>query len=139
MKRSNLFYTLPSLFLNAESMLSAANDMTNKFPFFNIYQDKEKDSYLIEVAVAGFSKQDLEVTNDNGILVINGKRMTDSLPDAYQNLVSLYRNIALRNFSRKFMIGLDYEVGKVALKNGILSVEVNRVAPVKKSQIDIED
>lgn len=138
MKRSNLFDTLPSLFLNADSLFSAANEMANKFPFFNIYQDKEKDSYFIEVAVAGFGKQDLEVTNDNGILVINGRRVTDGLPDAYQNLVSVYRNIALRNFTRKFVIGLDYEVGKVTLKNGILTVEINRVAPVKKSQIEID-
>jgi molecular chaperone IbpA len=139
MKRSNLFDSIPNLFPSAESMLTAMHEVADKFPFFNIFHDKEKDSVLIEIAVAGFGKQDLEVLNDNGVLVINGRKATEGMPSGYQQLVAVYRNIALRNFTRKFIIGLDYEVGKVSLKDGILKILINRIVPSKKSSITIED
>lgn len=139
MKRSNLFDSIPSLFPSAESLLSAMHEVADKFPFFNVFQDKEKDCVLIEVAVAGFGKQDLEVLNDNGVLVINGRKATEGMPEGYQDLVAVYRNIALRNFTRRFIIGLDYEVGKVSLKDGILKIQINRIEPAKKSSITIED
>lgn len=139
MKKHNLFDTLPNLFPTAETIFTAASEMANKFPYFNIYHDKDKDNYLIELAVAGFSKQDLEVANDNGILVINGKKLEDSMPQEYAEWLALYRNIALRNFTRKFVIGLDYEVSKVQLKDGILKISINRIAQTKKSKLNIED
>lgn len=112
------------------------NKTIEKFPFWNGYHNKDQDSYVIEVALAGFDKQDVTVTCNNGIVSINGNK---TLPDYLENMVSFYRGIALRSFSREFMIGKLYEVTKVQMKNGILTIHVSKVGSEKDNSIPIED
>ena len=112
------------------------NKTIDKFPFWNGYHDKEQDTYIIELALAGFDKQDISVTSNNGVVTVNGNK---ALPDYLENMVSFYRGIALRSFSREFMIGKLYEVTKVQMKNGILTIHVSKVGSEKDNSIPIED
>ena len=128
---STLFSKLPMLGLD-----DFISKTAEKFPFYNSYHDKEHDTYVIELAVAGFDKQDVTVSCDNGIITVNGNK---TMPDYLENMVAMYRGIALRSFTREFMIGKLYEVTKVQLKNGILTIHVEKTEPVKANTIPIED
>lgn len=128
---ANLFSKLPMI--GFDDLISKA---TEKFPFWNGYHNKESDSYVLELAVAGFDKQDITVNCDNGIITVNG---TKTLPDYLENMVSFYRGIALRSFSREFMIGKLWEVTKVHMKNGILTIHVAKVEASKATSIPIDD
>ncbi len=128
---SKLFGKLPAI--GFEDFLSSGAE---KFPYFNLHYNKEADSYLIEVAVAGFAKSDLNVTCSKGILVINGKRHDPS--ESFAGFATLWSSIALRSFSRSFVLGNRHEVGKVTLDKGILSVTIVPVDQPASTSIPID-
>ena len=126
-----LFSRLPMIGL--EEFIS---NTAQKFPYYNTYRDEDSDSYVIEVAVAGFDKQDLTISCEGGIVTLNGHK---TMPDYVEKMVAMYRGIAFRSFSKEFMIGKLYEVTKVQLKNGILTIHVGKTEPTKTNTIPIEE
>jgi molecular chaperone IbpA len=128
---ANLFSKLPMI--GFDDLVSKT---VEKFPFWNGYHNKDTDSYVLELAVAGFDKQDITVTCDNGILTVNGNK---TVPDYVENMVNFYRGIALRSFSREFMIGKLWEVTKVQMKNGMLTIHVTKSDVSRTNSIPIED
>lgn len=86
------------------------------FPPFNIR--KENDNlYIIEMAVAGFSKNELNVEIDKGILKVSGNYNNSPL---HENFV--YKGISEKNFERQFVISDSIEVKNAELINGILRI-----------------
>lgn len=85
------------------------------------------DDYLLTMAVAGFSKDDIEVTVNNGTLVVTGE-----IIDSDDDLTYLHKGIATRKFTRTFALGEYMEVAEAEMENGLLNISVKRVIPEDK-------
>jgi molecular chaperone IbpA len=86
----------------------------------------DEDTYKISLAVAGFSKDDIDVSVDNGTLIIKGEivEVTDA--------EVVHKGIAGRKFVRSFALGEYMEVTSAELKDGMLHVNVVRIVPEDK-------
>jgi molecular chaperone IbpA len=96
------------------------------YPPYNVLKYSE-DSYALELAVAGFSKDEVDVTVKDGSLIISGEKLQVEDDDYF-----LHRGIATRKFTRSFALGEFMEVEEADMNDGILSVTINRVVPEEK-------
>jgi len=94
------------------------------YPPYNIVETGE-NTYEVQVAVAGFSQGDLEITVKDGELIITGSK-TDTLPEGY---VVRHQGISARKFIRTFSLGDYVEVKTAIAKDGILTVKLERIVP----------
>lgn len=103
------------------------------YPPYNIKQTGE-NTYVIEMAVAGFGKQDLELELQDGKLTIKGSISSAPEADDY-----LYKGIADRSFTRQFVLADTVEVKNADLINGMLKIWLERFIPEgkKPKKIDI--
>ena len=86
----------------------------------------DEDTFQVSLAVAGFSKDDIEVTVEDGTLKVSGEivEVTDA--------EVLHKGIAARKFTRSFALGEYMEVSSASLENGMLSIKVVRELPEEK-------
>ena len=103
------------------------NATSTGFPPYNIRKDGE-NNYVIEMALAGFGKKDIEVEVADGTLSIRSVKEEDSDHDVNQ----IYRGIAYRKFERKFTLADAVVVNGAKLENGMLLVDLERVVPEEK-------
>ena len=96
------------------------------YPPYNIRKDGET-KYFIEMAVAGFSEEDLEVELKEGILSVQSKPLNEEDETTY-----VHRGIAKRTFERSFTLSDDVIVKGCDLNNGMLIVELEKVIPEEK-------
>ena len=111
---------------------SGNNNVTN-YPPYNIINESNTES-IVEMAVAGFSPDELDITVENNVLKIVGKRDV-KLDDAkYQ-----HKGIAYRNFERTFALSDYIEVNGASCAEGILRVYLEKVVPedMKPRKINI--
>jgi len=111
-----------SLFDNFETRF--ANQINNNYPPFNILKHDE-NSYEIEIAVTGFDPSEITVEVDQNQLVVKGHR--EDADDA--DTVYLQRGLATRDFTRSWTLAEHMEVGEGRIKNGVLTIALNRVIP----------
>ncbi len=95
------------------------------YPPYNIEQVGD-DGIRITIAVAGFTKDDLDVALEENQLVIRGKRRGEQ---DEQDRVFLHRGIAARQFQRAFVLADGIEVVGAALDSGLLSIDLRRPSP----------
>jgi molecular chaperone IbpA len=107
---------------------------SNSYPPYNIEQLDEND-YRIDMAVAGFSMEDIDITVQDGRLIIEGSKAKDARQD---NKKYLYRGIANRNFAQEFKLADHIEVKEATLENGMLSIALERIIPEEKKPRKIE-
>ena len=100
------------------------------FPPYNIRKEGDYH-YVIEMALAGFSKEDIEVEVADGTLSVR----SDKKDDVADNL---YRGISFRKFNRKFTLSDDIVVNDAALDNGMLTINLERIVPEEKKPRLIE-
>lgn len=100
----------------------AANLKDNGFPPHNIIKDEENE-YTIEVAVAGYGKDDLSVSLDKNVLNINGEKQNKKEHDY------VHRGISSRKFNKSFTLSEHVDVYGSELKDGILSIKLIRLVP----------
>lgn len=86
-----------------------------------------EDKFKIEVAVAGFTEEDIVVTLEKSVLVIEGK---DSSTESDRNY--MYKGIGNRKFNKSFNLAEFIEVVDVTLQNGILTVSLEKNIPEEK-------
>lgn len=105
------------------------------YPPYNITKNGET-SYTIQLAVAGFDKNDIDITLQDGKLKISG-----SIPEKNDGIEYLYKGIAGRTFARVFEIADGVEIESAELVNGILSINLRRIIPEEKKakRIEISD
>ena len=86
----------------------------------------DEDTFQVSLAVAGFSKDDIEVTVEEGTLKVSGEivEVTDA--------EVLHKGIAARKFTRSFALGEYMEVSSASLENGMLNIKVVREVPEEK-------
>jgi molecular chaperone IbpA len=93
------------------------------YPPYNILRVSETE-YHIELAVAGFEEDELDVETQNGELSVRGDSKRD-----YQDATYVHQGIANRNFTRTFALADNVEVKGAMVKNGILTVKLEAVVP----------
>jgi len=99
------------------------------YPPYNIERLTHEDGTVklrITLAVAGFAPDDLDVTVEDSQLVIRGHQ-SDDVDHEY-----LHRGIASRQFQRVFVLADGMKVENAQLKNGLLSIDLNRPQPEKQ-------
>ena len=86
----------------------------------------DEDTYKLSIAVAGFAKENVNVTVDNGTLIIKGEIV--DVTDAEV----VHKGIAGRKFVRSFALGEYMEVTGAELKDGMLHINIDRIVPEEK-------
>ena len=109
------------LFNNVERRF--ANQVQNNYPPYNVLKHDD-NHFEIEIAVAGFEKEDIKIEVDQDQLIIKGQRLKDDDSDKY-----LHRGLAARDFERSWTLAEYMEVGDAELTNGILRVKLTRIVP----------
>tara|TARA_E500000331_G_C16875953_1_gene548317 strand:+ start:78 stop:536 length:459 start_codon:yes stop_codon:yes gene_type:complete len=115
------------------------NGTVGNFPPYNIVKTG-KNTYNIELALAGFNKKDIEVEYEDNNLVVKSKKVEKSEADETtdENGNVLHRGISKRSFTRAFTIASDVEVKGAELKDGLLTVALERIIPDAKKARSIE-
>jgi len=98
------------------------------FPPYNI-QKTEDYKFEIEMALAGFSKKDIEVEVAEGVLTVKSMKDKDT---GSTDEFTLYKGISQRNFKRKFTLADDIVVNGAELKDGMLTISLERIVPEEK-------
>ena len=106
--------------------VSAQQGNTN-YPPYNIVQVSD-DEYKISIAVAGFSLDNLAVTKDKKILVVEGKQNMGELIDE-ESVNYLHKGISERSFRREFQLADHVEITNAHLELGILNIHLKREVP----------
>jgi len=102
------------------------NKNSTKYPPYNLIK-MDEETYLIELAVAGFAEEDFDIELHDNILTIKA-HIGD--PDVGVNYIHKY--IAARSFERKFTLADTIEVMGVQLVNGMLQVRLENIVPEEK-------
>ena len=126
-----------NLFDDFDRMLSFNSASINHYPPYNIRKINDTD-YVIELAVAGFGKKDIEVKSQENTLTIKSKDKKEEVLDKDEDI--LHRGISQRSFTRSFTVAEDVVVKGADLKDGLLSVKLERIIPEEKKPkfIDIK-
>ena len=101
------------------------NSTSTGYPPYNIRKDGEYN-YDIEMALAGFSKKDIEVEVADGVLTIR------SVKENEEDDNNLYRGISYRKFNRKFTLADDIIVKDAKLQDGLLKISLEKIIPEEK-------
>jgi molecular chaperone IbpA len=104
----------------------------NTWPPYDIERSAE-DAYRVTIAVAGFAKDELEITHQPNLLVVSGERKQPEQGEY------LHRGLAIESFTRRFQLADHVKVASASLTNGLLAVELVREVPeeMKPRRIDI--
>jgi molecular chaperone IbpA len=122
-----------NLFDEVEKLLNSDfKTTTTTFPPHNILK-LDDNHYVVELAVAGFSKDDIEVSVNDGELVIKGNKEDKAESGEY-----LHRGIGLRSFTKTLRIADTVEVRGAEYKDGILRVGLENIIPDHKKPRKIE-
>ena len=109
-------------------------DGTQGYPPYNIERVAD-DAFAIEIAVAGFSEDDLEIETNENLLTVAGKKSSSEDGEERQYL---HRGIAERGFLRRFQLADHVIVTGASLQNGLLRIELMRELPEAKKPRKIE-
>ena len=125
------------MFDQFENMLgNGGMNMQSNYPPYNI-RKTGKDKYSIEVALAGFTKKDVEVEFEDNMLTVRTKQ-TDKSEKKDQDGEILHKGISQRQFARSFTIADDVKVNDAELKDGLLTISCERIIPEHKKKKLIE-
>ena len=110
--------------------------LQSNYPPYNI-RKTGKDKYSIEVALAGFSRKDVEVEFEDNLLTVRTKQVNKT-EDNIENGEILHKGISQRQFARSFTIADDVKVNGAELKDGLLTIACERIVPEYKKKKLIE-
>ena len=120
------FLGFDHLFRNMDSAFKGDND----FPPHDIIQSSETE-FAVEVALAGYSQEDIKVLLDNGILTVSGEKQREGL-----NFI--HRGISGKSFTKRFALAENMEVKDCELENGLLAIRLVKNIPETEKAIPIE-
>jgi molecular chaperone IbpA len=125
------------MFDQFESMLGNGHlTMQSNYPPYNI-RKTGKDNYAIEVALAGFTREDVEVEFEDNLLTVKTKQV-NKLEDNSSDGEIIHKGISQRQFARSFTIADDVKVDGAQLKDGLLTISCERIIPEHKKRKLIE-
>jgi molecular chaperone IbpA len=114
---------------------SSAGQTQENYPPFDLIKLGEND-YRIELAVAGFKPEEIDITAQQNVLIVSGRKSEES---EQKGRDYIYRGIANRSFERRFALADHIQVKGADLKDGLLAIELVREIPeaMKPRKIDI--
>ena len=122
-----------SVFDHFESMFNESPSLHTNYPPYDILKTDEH-SYVIELAVAGFSKKDIEVTVENGVLTVESDREGNAESSGQE---IIHRGISKRYFKKSFSISDDVEIRGAELKDGLLRIYMEKIIPESRKRKEI--
>lgn len=122
--------SLLPLTVGYDRLLSTIQEMDNLFPEkkvasyppYNIIKNNDSE-YTIEIAVAGFDKNDIDITLENQKLSVNGSSKIETTKDY------LYHGIGTRNFSHTYRLADTVVVDSADIVNGLLQIKLKNIIP----------
>ena len=122
-----------NMFDQFEALLGDARLSTqSNYPPYNI-RKAGKDKYAIEVAVAGFNKNDVEVEYEDNLLTVKTKKVDKAVEKDMDGEI-IHRGISQRSFSRSFTIADDIKVEGAGIKDGLLTINCEKIVPEQKKR-----
>ena len=122
-----------NMFDQFESLLGDGRLSTqSNYPPYNI-RKAGKDKYAIEVAVAGFNKNDVEVEYEDNLLTVKTKKVDKAAEKDIDGEI-IHRGISQRSFSRSFTIADDIKVEGAEIKDGLLTIKCEKIVPEQKKR-----
>ena len=103
----------------------STNNKGASYPPYNIVKH-DKNIYQITMAIAGFGEDQIDISQEGNLLTVKGEMVDDKTMNKSEYL---YRGIANRNFERKFELADTVKVIEADLKNGLLSINLEREIP----------
>ena len=115
-----------------DMMENGAGPNQENYPPFDLIQLDENE-YRIDLAVAGFKGDEIDITAQQNVLIVTGKKRDDD------NSNFIHRGIATRSFERRFALADHIQVRSADLNDGLLSITLLREIPeaMKPRKIDI--
>ncbi len=110
-----------------ELMRVSTQQSQQNYPPYNVVKHDD-NTFIIELAVAGFREGDISVTVEKNQLTIVGEKI-ESLDELEKNIEYLYRGISSRSFNRNFTLADHVEVTGAIVSDGILSIKLERQIP----------
>ena len=95
----------------------------SNYPPYNLIQLNNHESKL-EIALAGFKKDELQVYTEFGKLYVKGKKEESEVDGEF-----VHKGLAQRSFERVWTVSDDTKVGSVKFEDGLLTVELNKIVP----------
>ena len=99
------------------------NETVTNYPPYNLIQVSNSESRL-EIALAGFKKEEVNVFTEYGKLFVEGKKKDKETESEY-----FHQGLAQRSFKRAWTLSDDFEVRDVSLEDGLLTVKLGKVVP----------
>ena len=118
-----------SIFEEFDRMLESTERYNSNYPPYNICKLNDND-YKIEVALAGYSKDDIELELKDSTLTVRNKTKEKVVNDESNGVI--HKGISTRQFERSFTISEDVKVKHAELKNGLLNIDLERIVPEEK-------
>jgi molecular chaperone IbpA len=116
-----------TLFDEIDRFLNSADTVKEStFPPHNIVR-VEENKYVVELAVAGFKKEDIEISVQDNVLTVKGNKQAAEKTTEY-----LYKGIGTRSFTKTISLAETVEVRGAQLKDGILLIGLENVIPEHK-------
>ena len=106
------------------------NETVTNYPPYNLIQVNNSESRL-EIALAGFKKEEVNVFTEYGKLFVEGKKKDKETESEY-----FHQGLAQRSFKRAWALSDDFEVRDVSLKDGLLTVQLGKVVPEHHARKD---
>ena len=95
-----------------------------QYPPYNIVKESA-EKWRLELALAGWSKDQVEVSTEQNVLLVKSKEQDPSTKEEQY----VHRGVASRTFARGFNLSDDVELGKVEFVNGMLTIELQKIIP----------
>ena len=118
-----------SIFEEFDRVLDSTERYNSNYPPYNICKLNDND-YKIEVALAGYSKDDIEIELKDNTLTVRNKTKEKVVNDESNGVI--HKGISTRQFERSFTISEDIKVKNADLKNGLLNIDLERIVPEEK-------
>ncbi len=106
------------------------NETVTNYPPYNLIQVNNSESRL-EIALAGFKKEEVNVFTEYGKLFVEGKKKDKETESEY-----FHQGLAQRSFKRAWTLSDDFEVRDVSLEDGLLTVKLGKVVPEHHARKD---
>ena len=118
-----------SIFDEFDRMLDSTERYNTNYPPYNIRKVSE-NNFKIEVALAGYSKEDIEIELKDSTLTVRNKQKEKVVNDDANGVI--HKGISTRQFERAFTISEDIKIQNAELKNGLLNIDLERIIPDEK-------
>ena len=104
------------------------HETTNNYPPYNLVQVNNVES-LLEIALAGFRKEEVNVFTEHGKLFVEGQKA-----DTESDRTFVHKGLAQRSFTRAWTLSDDTEVREVIFEDGLLTVRLGKIVPEHHSR-----